>query len=106
MIGKYIYFLLITQLCKIWGLRFVVKTAVLPGIGLFHSISWDLLFQAISSKKTIEVCMNRKKEPVNYFGKHEAVSQDLLGPSHLECGRAVLLPRSDNQAGAVAVPGS
>lgn len=50
--------------------------------------------------------MNRKKEPVNYFGKHEAVSQDLLGPSHLECGRAVLLPRSDNQAGAVAVPGS
>lgn len=39
MIGKYIYFLLITQLCKIWGLRFVVKTAVLPGIGLFHSIS-------------------------------------------------------------------
>lgn len=50
--------------------------------------------------------MNRKKEPVNYFGKHEAVSQGLLGPSHLECGRAVLLPRSDNQAGAVAVPGS
>lgn len=39
MIGKYIYFLLVTQLYNIWGLRFVVKTIVLLGIGLFHSIS-------------------------------------------------------------------
>lgn len=47
-----------------------------------------------------------KKEPVNYSGKHEVVSQDLLVPSHLECGRALLLPSSDNKAEAVTVPGS
>lgn len=43
---------------------------------------------------------------MNCFGKHEAVSQDLLGPSHLECGDSPLLPSSDNEAEAVTVPGS
>lgn len=43
----------------------------------------------------------QKKEPVHCFGKHEAVSLDLPGSSHLECGHTLLLPISDSKTEVV-----
>lgn len=94
-------FLLITLLYKILGLRFVVKTLVLPRIVLFHSIHRDLLVQAISSKKPQNCVCIPKRSLSTILGNVEAVSLDLLGPSHLECGHALLLLISDNKAEVV-----
>lgn len=61
-----------------------------------RSIARICLYKALKKHRTVYV--SKKKKPLNRYGKHEAVSLELLGPSHFDHGCVLLLPISDSKA--------